>query len=118
MAMAKVWNDNVIDHVESFKGKKYIIPSKGFIEMDAEEAILFRGQFFAPKFDKGGIQTVESKKRIRVETKEDVREKAPQHVCMKCGHEAPSAASLNRHIKANHVDAMIDDEARETMLKE
>lgn len=120
MAMVRVWNDNVIDHEEKFKGMQIKIKSKGFIEMDSEEAVLFRGQFFPPKFDKGGIQTIESMKRIRVEDiKGAVEAQKPEsHVCMKCGHEAASAAGLKSHIRHKHIDAMVDEDAKAELLEE
>jgi hypothetical protein len=119
MTQVRVWNDNVIDHEERFKGLVIKIPSKGFIEMDHEEANLFRGQFYPPKFDKSGLQTIESMKCIRVETDLVHKQKpeAERHICMKCGHEAASAAGLKSHIRHKHVDAMIDDDARREIME-
>jgi len=44
----KVWNDNTFDHKEDFKGASLVIPAGGFIEMEYEEAIDFKGQFTPP----------------------------------------------------------------------
>ena len=45
MAKVKVWNDNKYPHKESYKGDMVVIPAGGFVEMDWEEAIQFKGQF-------------------------------------------------------------------------
>ncbi len=42
--IVKVHNDNVHDHKEDFKGVHLLIHSKGFIEMEYEEAVQFQGQ--------------------------------------------------------------------------
>ncbi len=42
--IVKVFNDNVHDHNEEFKGIKLLIPAKGHIEMEYEEAVQFQGQ--------------------------------------------------------------------------
>jgi len=122
MAMVRVYNDNVIDHVENFKGTKIKIPSKGFIEMDSEEAVLFKGQFFPPQFDKGKIQTIESMKVIRVEhiNSESVgNKKEPEtYKCMKCGHKAINASALKAHIKQSHIESMVDEDAKQEILAE
>jgi hypothetical protein len=120
MSMVRVWNDNVIDHKEMFKGTMLNIPSKGSIEMDSEEAVLFRGQFYPPKFNKGGVQTIESMKCIRVEEIKSGASKEPakeEHKCMKCGEVAASAAGLKSHIRHKHIDSLVDDDAKKELLE-
>lgn len=42
----KVWNDNIYDFKDpDFKGTALVVPSKGYITMDWEEACEFRGKF-------------------------------------------------------------------------
>ncbi len=45
MAQVKVWNENTHDFKQEVKGVMLEIPAKGFIEMDYEEAIDFKGMF-------------------------------------------------------------------------
>ena len=45
MAQVKVWNDNVYDFKQEVKGVQIEIPANGFIEMDYEEAIDFKGMY-------------------------------------------------------------------------
>ncbi len=45
MAKVKVWNDNKYPHKELYKGDPVVIPAGGFVEMDWEEAVQFKGQF-------------------------------------------------------------------------
>lgn len=45
MAKVKVWNRNKYPHKELYKGDQVVIPAGGFIEMDWEEAVQFKGQF-------------------------------------------------------------------------
>lgn len=122
MAMVRVYNDNVIDHVEKFKGTLIKIPSKGFIEMDSEEAVLFKGQFFPPQFDKGKIQTIESMKVIRVEhinsDSNSGKKEQETYRCMKCGFKAVSSNALKAHIKQSHVESMVDEDAKQVILAE
>lgn len=67
MALAKVWNDNVYPHVEEFKSQKLEIPAGGFIEMDYDEAVMFKGQFKAPIIDGGGNHDPRGFKKLRIE---------------------------------------------------
>lgn len=68
MAKVKVWNDNVFDHSEKFKGEALKIPAGGFIEMDHEEAYEFAAQFSGmPEKDfQGDVRKFH--KKIRVDT--------------------------------------------------
>lgn len=119
MARVRVYNENVCEHVEAFKGQTICIPSKGYHEMEDEDAVLFLGQFKTPKFNKGGIQTQESKKMLRIEVingQEKAKEQ-DQHVCHKCGFVAKNQAGLLAHIRANHVESMIDDDAKKEMQR-
>lgn len=45
MPLVKVWNDNVHPHKERFRGDLIVIEPKGFVEMEWEDAIQFKGQF-------------------------------------------------------------------------
>lgn len=67
MAIVKVWNDNVHEFKQEFKGEKFVIPAKQFIEMEYEEAIDFKGSFSPmPPPDYSGDESLFFK-MIRVE---------------------------------------------------
>lgn len=65
----KVWNDNEHLFAQDFKGDKIVIPAKGYIEMEWDEAIAFKSYPHPMKFDGMGQQLPESFKMIRVEGK-------------------------------------------------
>lgn len=109
----KVYNRNSFDHVEKFKGGIVTIKANSFIEMDYEEANLFLGQMFPPKFDKNGLQKKESFKRLEIDQAD--KKKAELHlrnekdekakrifVCMACGEEFKSKKELLKHCDENH----------------
>lgn len=120
--LVRVCNDNKFDHVEKFRGETLKIPAGGFVEMEREDAVLFRGQFYPPKFDKGGLQTMESKKIIRIEkipekpSKPEIEEDKDL-ICQACGFKAKTAAGLKSHIRSNHAHLMQDDDARQNIME-
>lgn len=124
MALVRVLNGNKIEHVEKFKGKEIRIPAGGSIEMEEDDAVLFKSQFRTPIYDKGRNQTVESKKIISIEPLNRpgaVAQPAKKHnelVCMACGFEAQNKAGLSSHIRTNHKGQMVDDDARKEIEKE
>jgi len=122
MAKVRVRNGNKIDHVEMFKGQTIKIPAGGYIEMEDEDAVLFKSQFRTPKFDKSGRnQTLESMKVLSIEPIVNGAEKekpvAEDFVCHACGKKAANKAGLLAHIRANHTELMVDDEAKKEMQK-
>ena len=113
----RIVNNNVFDHVEKFRGDTVRIPAGGFIEMEREDAVLFKSNFFPPKFNGNGLQTPESMKMLKLEPIPD-KKQAPEIpvdkdlVCQACGFVAKTPAGLKSHIRANHASEMIDDDAR------
>ena len=108
MARVRVWNDNVLDHTETFKGDRIHIPKKSFIEMDQDEAVQFKSNFFPPRKHSNGLQTDDSKKIIRLELIEGATA-APEpekHQCMKCGQVCATKAALSQHVKHKHLEAL------------
>jgi hypothetical protein len=127
-ATVKVWNRNSFDHKEKFKGSIIEIPAHKFIEMDYDEAVLFRGQFFNPQFGKDMVQKPESYKWIEIDPEDrakvlkerasdggesDVEKIFPCHVCAK---EFRTKNGLLKHIKDKHQDIMVDKDARDELL--
>lgn len=68
MPLVKVFNDNIYPHKERFKGEMVEIPAGGYVEMEWEEAMDFRGQFtgIAP-IGANGAPDERFFKKIRVE---------------------------------------------------
>jgi hypothetical protein len=121
--LVRVWNDNKYDHKEKFKGDIVIIPAGGYVEMNRDDAVLFKGQFTPMIKNKGGREDPMGFKKIRIdynpkEIVEDVVTKAEQATtCQACGFVAKSNAGLSAHIRANHMQQMVDDDAREAIQK-
>jgi len=119
----RVWNDNELLHREKFKGKIIEIPAGESIDMQKDEAVEFKSQFFPQKVTEGGEHLPEGFKMIRLEplydnvedtTKKDIKD---DHTCMKCNFTAVTAAGLASHIRHNHVDSMVDEDARDKLLE-
>lgn len=109
----KVWNDNVHDFSDAnFKGEKIHIPSKGYIEMEFNEANEFRCKY-SPMVDSGdGTQDPRSYKIIRIEKPESAKLVATPagFPCQACGKTYESTGMLNLHIDENHLDALEDQD--------
>jgi hypothetical protein len=113
MANVRVYNDNKVKHVEKFKGDMIEIPAGEFLEMQRDEAVQFKSQFFPPIFDKAKNQTLESMKCIRLAPLSgelEAKPEEPKHNCMKCGQDFKSLAGLNSHIRAKHAEAPLQTE--------
>lgn len=122
MPMVKVWNDNVHPYKEMFRDQKIEIPSKGFIEMEAGEALIFKGTFSTIVLDADGNPTAEGFKMIRIEefTKNKPEAvKVNPLVCLACSYEAASEKDLQEHVKLSHSHqvAEIDEEAERAIAE-
>lgn len=100
MNLAKVWNDNHLDFVGSFKGEKVHIPAKSFIEMEYDEAISFKSYPHPMQFDGMGQQKPESFKMIRVEGKRDDGNVTVAYRCHADGSLHASPEALNAYVQA------------------
>ena len=111
---AKVWNDNIFPYTERYKGDLIEIPAKSFIEMDLDEAVMFRGTFSSIVRDADGQPKKESFKMIRVEPQGNPVDnviKSDPNKCLACGKVLGSQAELAQHIFNEH-PAMLDPESR------
>lgn len=118
----KVYNDNTHPLSEEFKGETIVIAPGEFIEMDRGEATLFKGQFKTPKFLASGVQDPATFKQIRIVPLDDGVPDAPKravesYVCQACGFEAKNKAGLTAHIRHNHAEQMLDEDAKKDMLE-
>lgn len=118
MSNVRVYNDNDFEHVEMFKGDKISIAPKDYITMDRGDAVLFRGQFFQPRYLADGVQDPRSFKMIRIEEALAV-DKAPDAFsalrCQACGYESATEHGLKVHIAKMHVGRVLDSDAKEEL---
>lgn len=118
--LVKVWNDNVHPFEQEFKGEKIKIAARGFVEMDYEDAVQFRGCYYPPRFDGARNQTPESYKMIRVDSPAKQTEQTWQ-ICAACGDRFANQAELDQHVDKNHLHELEDQklaEKRRTTKKE
>lgn len=126
MSMVRVYNDNIYEHREKFRGDEIIIPAKGYIEMNAEDAVLFKSQFTPIIRNKGGQDDPRGFKMIRIDynpadvkqVRDVIAESEQELTCQACGFVAKNKAGLAAHIRANHSSQMIDSDAREALHNE
>ena len=108
----KVWNDNKYPHSESFKGQVIAIEPGGFVEMDFEDAVDFKGQFTAPRLDGNDAPDPRYFKMIRHDWPNAPVVKADPLVCHADGTQAGSAAELAaKLLQFSHLT--VKDEAAE-----
>lgn len=123
MSLVRVYNDNIYEHREKFRGDMIIIPSGGFVEMDREDAVLFKSQFTPIIRDKGGRDDPRGFKKLRIEYEpkagaqvvDAVAEDEQKRTCQACGFVAKTAAGLSAHMRSNHLAQMVDADAREAL---
>jgi len=63
-----------LTHVEKFKDVEYRIPFGEFVEMDYEDAVQFKGQYFPMKLNAMNVQDPSSYKMIKIEPVDAVSE--------------------------------------------
>jgi hypothetical protein len=118
MAKVKVWNDNSIEHVEMFKGDQIRIPPNGFILMERDEAVAFKGAFIAPIINDGNANPKTFKKiRLTPVEGEVMEPKAIEPICQSCAYKASSDKDLLEHIGAMHKDAGFVDVTAEKEIE-
>lgn len=125
--LVKVHNRNVYPLEEKFKGMMVSIPKNSYIEMDYDEAILFKGQYHDIVYDKGGLQDPKSYKYIEIDqddikriyrqrgnvTSDTQKDKFPCHVCSK---EFLTKTGFLNHIKSKHLTDMVDTQTRDELI--
>jgi hypothetical protein len=124
----RVWNRNQYDHEEKFKGSLVKIPANKCIEMDYDEAILFKGQFYNPAFGKDMVQKPESYKWIEIDPDDKAKvlkarstdggsdETEKVFSCHVCSKDFRTKNGLLKHIKDKHQDLMVDKDAKDELL--
>ncbi len=124
MTKVRVWNENSYPYKENFKGEFINIPPYSYIEMEKDEAVLFKGTFCEPKYDAGGGAIPSSFKKIRIGEigeiggNESVPEIKPRPFkCQVCGFEGENTIELDKHINEKHLDVMVDQKEKERRTK-
>jgi hypothetical protein len=109
----KVWNDNSYAYNETFREQKISIPAKEYIEMEHDEALLFRGTFAPIKRDADGNPTADGYKMIRIEEPgvPQPAAKVDPLLCQSCRYLALNPSDLTGHLKTHEADVLVDAEA-------
>jgi len=118
MPKIRVWNDNTVPYEEEFGDNNIkILPGK-FLDMEADEAIRFIGQYRQPELDGMGNQLVTSMKMLRKEIIEPLfddgsgnylrKATSDDFKCNVCGKICVDQEHLDGHINAKHLNDMAD----------
>jgi hypothetical protein len=123
MPQVKVWNDNIHPYQETFKEIKILIPPKGYVQMEEDEAIMFRGSLGdSAIFDADGNPDPRGYKMIRLEynSKSDTNAapKVNPPTCQACAFEAASEKDLSDHVQATHAHQIAVDAEAERAIAE
>lgn len=109
---ARVYNKHSkgFEHNEMFKGKQLSIPAGGYIVMDYEDAVDFRGQYFPMKLMPTGEPDPAGWKMIEIVPMQEGEEDAPKRfVCNMDGKEFRSQAELDAYTSSNFSDQVFKD---------
>lgn len=120
MAKMRVWNENTYPLKDTFRGEPLVILPKEFIEMEEDDAILFRGQYTPMILRADKTPDPAHFKMLRLEKIDGTEmkiEKEPEHICQGCKYKATSAKDLEEHGKAMHSDSILVDEDAEKAIK-
>lgn len=120
----KVWNDNIHDFTDpNFKGQQIVVKAKGFIEMDYEEAVEFRGKFASmPPEDCLESEVPKYFKMIRVEQpRGGVVPIVTEYVCQLTGKKFGNLDDYKKHLVASaslYADQIAVDQTAEKEIEE
>jgi hypothetical protein len=121
MAKWKVWNRHPdgLMHREKFKDQLVEIPAGGFVVMDYEDAVQFRGQYFPMRKNAQGAPDPASFKVLTLERHEleAVADTPKEFVCHFDGAKFPSQSLLDAYLKQNFSEHVIKDEALEAAIE-
>jgi len=120
MPKVKVWNLNTHPYQETFKGDLIKIEAGGFVEMEYDEAIQFKGTFKPPVKDADGNDQPEGYKMIKVDPPGGaaVVPVVTEHVCTLCKEKFQTEKSLILHASSEHKDQIHVDEAIEAEIQQ
>ena len=122
----KVYNLNIYDFKQKYKGDIVLIEAGGFIEMDYEEAVMFLGKSSPMIKMKSGQQDPKSFKKLKIDEEDKLKAKAiiegrqetsieKVFVCHACSKEFRTSNGLLKHVKDKH-QAQLEKDARDELL--
>jgi len=118
MALVKVWNDNVHDHKEKFKDQEIVIKAGGFVEMEYEDAIDFRGAYTPILLDGEGNHDPRGFKMIRVEQPDVLPFRDPGLVNHATGKVENTPEALKAALAAHEHLRVKDEDAERAIISE
>lgn len=117
MAMVQVWNDNVHPYREMFREREIKIPAKGFIEMDEDEAQLFKGTFAGILVDADDNPDPRGYKMIRIEpiTAATPKAEPEKFVSHRDGKSFDTEKELKAHLEQFKDETVVDEDAEQAI---
>lgn len=112
-----VFNSNIYPYSERFRDQDILIPAKGHIMMDRDEANIFLGTMNSPVLDVDGNHTPEGYKMLKVLGEAPQPEEPTKLKCHQCLEEFDSQAQLEGHIVSMHIDKIVDPVVAEELVK-
>ena len=113
MGLVKVRNINKHPFEQKFNGQLIHLEPDEAIEMDEEDAVLFKSAFHPFKVDKNGNHNPKFYKMLRIEKPEGYVAKDPiagKFQCQACKEQTSSWTELEAHMRLMHTDTHIKDE--------
>jgi hypothetical protein len=120
MATVRVYNRNKFPYKEKFKDEHILIAPGAFIEMDEDDAHMFKGSFSSPVLGVNGEHLPEGFKMIEIVRGADVKDEAPKakaHQCLACKYTGSSEGDLNEHLKIHQDQVVVDEEAEKAIRR-
>lgn len=116
----KVWNDNKYPFKQRYQDRDINIAPGKFVMMEHDDAHQFLCMFHPIKMNADGRPDEQTRKALRIDTGHNPLPpaKAPEHICHCCGYKAPSATSLDAHVKELHIEQLADDEERDNQREQ
>lgn len=120
MATVKVYNRNKYPYKEKFKDEQIHIEPGGYVEMDEDDAYMFKGSFSSPVLGVDGEHLPQGFKMIEIVKDSDAPAEAPKaksHQCLACKYTGESDADLKEHLKTHEDQVVVDEEAEKALRK-
>lgn len=116
MAIVKVWNDNIHPYKEKYQDREIVIPSKGFIKMDLDEANGLISTMHGILLDADGQPDPRGFKMLRVDMNGASETVAQKYISNIDGKEFASQSELDEHLK-QFKEKTVTDEKAEASIK-
>ena len=125
MSTVEVHNLNVHEFKMKFREELITIPPKGFVEMEYDDAVLFRGTM-PPKLDRDADGNIlpTSYQMLRIvqdgsgkRSLHEAKAREAELKCLACGFIAIDKQDLHIHTKENHIGTMENKEAAAKLSK-